>query len=100
MTPMSLSTRFGPDWPGQRCGAKTRRGTPCPNPSMAGRQKCRLHGAAGGAPKGERNGNYRHGHFTQEAIAARKARVATRRAEMAELRALERLGRSIGLIRD
>ena len=21
--------RFGPDWPGQRCGAKTRKGTPC-----------------------------------------------------------------------
>ena len=25
----SIPWRFGPDWPGQRCGAKTRKGTPC-----------------------------------------------------------------------
>jgi hypothetical protein len=24
---IGLEWRFGPDWPGQRCGAKTRRGT-------------------------------------------------------------------------
>ena len=97
---MLLSTQFSPDWPGERCGAKTRRGTPCPNPSMAGRQKCRLHGAAGGAPRGERNGNFKTGYYTQEALAARKARVAIRRAEMAELRMLERLGRRLGLFVD
>ncbi len=29
-----------------------------------------MHGGAegSGAPKGERNGNYKHGHFTREAI--------------------------------
>ena len=26
---IGLSTRFGADWPGQRCGAKTHRGTAC-----------------------------------------------------------------------
>jgi hypothetical protein len=32
-----------------------------------------MHGGAAGsgAPKGERNGNYRHGHYTAEAIAER-----------------------------
>lgn len=25
---------LGPDWPGMRCGAKTRKGTPCQNPAM------------------------------------------------------------------
>ena len=59
-----------------------------------------MHGGKGGAPSGERNGNYRHGNYTQEAIAARKARVAVGREEMARLRELERLGRSMGLIRD
>jgi len=30
----SEAWRFGPDWPGRRCGAKTRRGTPCQKPSL------------------------------------------------------------------
>ena len=35
--------------------------------------KCRMHGGASpGAPKGERNGNYRHGRFTNEAIERRR----------------------------
>ena len=33
---------------------------------------CRFHGARGGAPKGKRHGNYRHGLFTEEAIAERR----------------------------
>jgi len=100
MTPMLLPTRFGPDWPGERCGAKTRRGLPCPNPAVAGRSRCRMHGGKGGAPSGPANGRYRHGRFTQQAIATRKARAATRRREMVELRFLEKLGRSIGLFVD
>ncbi len=59
-----------------------------------------MHGGKGGAPSGPANGRYRHGRFTKQATAARKARVAIGRAEMAELRILEKLGRSIGLIRD
>ena len=31
--------------------------------------RCRMHGGASpGAPRGERNGNYRHGRYTAEAI--------------------------------
>ena len=97
---MLLSTRFGPNWPGERCGAKTRRNVPCPNPAVTGRSRCRMHGGKGGGPKGKRNGNYRHGNFTREALALRKSRAAIRRAEMAELRMLERLGRSLGLFVD
>jgi len=34
-----------------------------------------MHGGApgSGAPKGDRNGNYRHGFYTTEAIAERRA---------------------------
>ncbi len=33
-----------------------------------------MHGGASpGAPKGERNGSYRHGRFTNEAITRRRA---------------------------
>ena len=54
-----------------RCLARTRRGTPCQSPAVTGKTRCRMHGGAAGsgAPKGERNGNWRHGRFTCEAIA-------------------------------
>jgi hypothetical protein len=59
----------------KRCGAKTRIGRPCQSPAVKGRKRCRMHGGAhgSGAPSGERNGNYRHGFYTAEAIAERKA---------------------------
>ena len=51
-----------------RCGAKTRSGNPCRAPAMPN-GRCRMHGGASpGAPRGERNGNYRHGRFTEEAV--------------------------------
>ena len=37
-------TRFGANWPGQRCLAKTRQGKACKNPAMKNRGRCRLHG--------------------------------------------------------
>ncbi len=57
-----------------RCGAKTRSGRPCRSPAVTGKARCRMHGGAkgSGAPKGERNGSYKHGGFTCEAIAERK----------------------------
>lgn len=40
---------------------------------MKGKKRCRLHGGAegSGAPRGERNGSYRHGGETKEARALR-----------------------------
>src|SRR5215217_4653827 len=56
----------------RRCGAKTRSERPCRSPAMPN-GRCRMHGGASpGAPKGEHNGNYRHGRFTNEAIARRR----------------------------
>ena len=57
----------------QRCGARTRRGTACQCPAVGGRKRCRLHGGLSpGAPRGARNGNWRHGHFSKEAQARRR----------------------------
>ena len=39
---------------------------------MRGKPVCRLHGAKGGGPKGERNGAYRTGRYTAEAKAERR----------------------------
>jgi hypothetical protein len=55
---------------GPRCGAKTRRGTPCQCPAMRN-GRCRLHGGKAGAPKGNKN-NLKHGRYTAEAIAHRR----------------------------
>jgi hypothetical protein len=55
-----------------RCKAHSKRtGNPCGSPAVAGWSVCRMHGAGGGAPFGKRNGNYRHGGRTKEAIALR-----------------------------
>jgi glucans biosynthesis protein len=66
-----------------RCGAKTRRGTPCMSPAVKGKRRCRMHGGApgSGAPKGNKNA-LKHGFYTRKAIEQRKAlRQLIRQAE-------------------
>jgi len=56
-----------------RCTATSKRTKrPCMAPAMNGWKVCRFHGAQGGAPKGKRNGNYRHGLQTTKAVAGRR----------------------------
>ena len=45
------ATRLGAHWPGQRCLAKTRQGTPCQNPVVADRNRCRMHGGKSTGPR-------------------------------------------------
>lgn len=53
-----------------RCGAKTRKGTPCKSPAVQGKKRCRMHGGAkgSGAPLGNQNA-LKHGLYTAEARA-------------------------------
>jgi hypothetical protein len=54
-----------------RCGAKTRKGTPCKAPAMAN-GRCRMHGGPSpGAPKGNRNA-WKHGFYSAEFRAKQK----------------------------
>ena len=46
-----MATRFGPNWPGRRCLAKTRQGTPCQNPAIKGPGRCKLHGGKSTGPR-------------------------------------------------
>jgi hypothetical protein len=57
-----------------RCGAKTRRGSSCRAPAVAGKKRCRMHGGAAGsgAPIGNQNA-LKNGLHTREAIAQRQA---------------------------
>lgn len=63
----------GPMLASPRCGAKTRRGTPCLAPAVLGKRRCRMHGGAAGsgAPEGNKNA-LKHGLYTKEAIAERR----------------------------
>lgn len=74
-----------------RCGAKTRRGTPCQSPAVAGRARCRMHGGAhgSGAPKGNRNA-LTSGLYTREAKEARRAVRALLRAGRKAIERVER----------
>jgi hypothetical protein len=68
-------TRFGAQWPGQRCQAQTRTGGPCQKPAMKSRLRCRLHGGASTGPKtleGRQrisDANTKHGQRTNAKIA-------------------------------
>jgi hypothetical protein len=56
-----------------RCTATSKRTKePCQAPAVTGWRVCRFHGAGGGAPIGKRNGMYRHGEHTQQAISLRR----------------------------
>lgn len=74
-----------------RCGAKTRKGSPCQAPAVAGKKRCRMHGGAAGsgAPKGNQNA-LKHGMFTKE-MKAERAQFQELIAESKELlRKIER----------
>ncbi|WP_334062888.1 HGGxSTG domain-containing protein [Limimaricola cinnabarinus] len=60
----------GPMRESPRCGAQTRKGTPCQAPAVTGKARCRMHGGAAdsGAPEGNRNA-LKHGQYTAEARA-------------------------------
>jgi hypothetical protein len=71
-----------------RCGARTRAGHPCRQAAVRGRAGCRMHGGAKGraGPRGNRNGNFKHGLWARESVAARRAV----RAQMGEVKVLLR----------
>lgn len=50
-----------------RCGAKTRKGSPCESPAVNRKTRCRMHGGAdgSGAPKNNQNA-LKHGASTHE----------------------------------
>jgi hypothetical protein len=55
------------------CGARTRAGNACERRPIRGRKRCRLHGGLSpGAPRGLKNGNFKNGNWTTDAIAERK----------------------------
>ena len=96
--------QFGPNWPGLRCGARTRSGAPCKNPAIASKARCRLHGGRStGArtPEGRARLSalhLKHGRATTEAKAEAKRRAQIGREIRGELREIEREAIATGLL--
>ena len=73
------ATRFGVDWPGRRCLAKTRRSTPCQKAELKGRNRCRLHGGCSPGPRTEEGkartiaAHTKHGRRSREHVEKVKA---------------------------
>ena len=89
--------RFGPDWPGQRCGAKTRKGTACQKPPLRGKTRCRLHGGLSTGPKTP-EGKPRIAAAQCKHVRRYKAFTEARKQIWADLRAVEARMRADGLI--
>ena len=87
--------RFGPNWPGQRCKAKTRRGTLCQRPAKLPVGRCRLHGGASTGPRTKDGlkrlveSKIKHGRFTKSEREKVKQIAEKRRKIQNELKELE-----------
>jgi len=61
-----------------RCGAKTRKGTPCQRIGRKGNGRCKLHGGLSTGPKTpeglarSRKANWKHGRYSEDAVSKRR----------------------------
>lgn len=69
-----------------RCKARSKRsGERCRGPAVRGKQVCRMHGAGGGAPKGNRNA-LKHGFYTAQAVGERQIMSALLKVKLWNMR--------------
>ena len=84
---------LGPERPLQSCGARTRRGTACQKPPLAGKTRCRLHGGLSTGPRTAEGkariaaAHWKHGRRSRAFTEARKQIWADLRAVEARMRA-------------
>ena len=103
---IGLNTRFGPKWQGQRCLAKTRRGTECQRAAYKHNGRCGLHGGLStGArtPEGLQRiseANLKHGRQTKDKLAEQRHAAKVGRKVSGELKRLESQLLEAGLIFD
>ena len=101
---IGLETRFGPNWPGKRCLAKTRRGTAYQRPAYKHNGRCGLHGGLStGArtPEGLKRiseANLKHGLMTKDKLAEKRRQANEGRVLKARLKRIENLLIDAGLM--
>ena len=92
---LGIPWQFGPNWPGQRCEARTRKGTACQRPARLPVGRCRLHGGSSTGPRTAEGrarltaSKIKHGRFTKAKRAKARLRAEQGREMRAELLELE-----------
>ena len=95
MKSSSKSHLYGPNWQGQRCEARTRKGTLCQRPGSKQNGRCKFHGGRSTGPRTE-DGLARltaskttHGRTTKAERAKAKQRAVVGRQVMRKLKEIE-----------
>ena len=94
---LGKATRFGPNWQGKRCRAKTRKGTFCQRPAFKHNGRCSLHGGLStGAKTADgikriSDANLKHGKCTKDKLEAQRDAAKVGRRVLAKLKRLELL---------
>ena len=92
---IGLETRFGPNWPGVRCGAKTKKGGACQRPAVKKTGRCSRHGGKSTGPKTQAGRDAiaalhtTHGLTTKAERAKAKHRAEVGRQVTREIKAIE-----------
>ena len=92
---IGIETRFGPNWPGVRCGAKTKKGNACQRPAVKRTGKCTRHGGKSTGPRTQAGRDKiaalhtTHGRLTKEKRQEAKRRAAVGRKFRAEVKQIE-----------
>ena len=92
---IGLETRFGPDWPGVRCGARTKAGDKCQRPAVKRTGKCNRHGGKSTGPRTQAGRDKiaalhtTHARSTKEKRQAAKKRAEVGRKVRAEIKEIE-----------
>ena len=92
---IGIETRFGPDWPGVRCGARTKTGGECQRPAVKRSGRCTRHGGKSTGPKSQAGRDKiaalhtMHGRLTKAERAKAKQRAEIGRQVRAELKEIE-----------
>ncbi len=103
---IGVQTRFGPNWPGKRCLANTRRGTACQRAAYKHNGRCALHGDRSIGPKTQQGlqrvseVNFKHDQQTKDKLAAQRHAAEVGRRVMEKLKRLERRIVDEGLMPD
>ena len=92
---IGLDTRFGPDWPGVRCGARTRTGGECQRPAVKRTGRCSRHGGKSTGPRTQAGRDKiaalhtTHGRTTKAERAKAKQRAEIGRQVMRAVKEIE-----------
>ena len=79
---------YGPNWQGQRCKARTRRGTLCQRPGNKINGRCKLHGGRSTGPRTEDG--------VARLVASKTTHGRTTKAERAKAKRRGEVGRRVG----